>query len=83
MNNKKCTQALEEAMENLEEIKEDVKAYIILAVTDEENSDGTANTGVHAVCGRCRDLCNLVSNLPEDILEGVAMWIMKKGLKGN
>lgn len=83
MHDKECTQALEEAMEKLEDIKEDVKAFIVLAVTDKESLNGTANTGVNGLCGSGRDLCNLVTNLPEDILEDVAMWMIRKGLRGD
>lgn len=73
MNNKECTQALEKAMEKVENIKEDVKAFIILAVTDEESLDGKANTGVNAVCGKGDDVLNLLANLPEDLILTVAM----------
>lgn len=83
MNDKECTQALEEAMDQLEDIKEDVKAFIVLAVTDKESLNGTAKTGVNSLCGSGRDLRNLVTNLPEDILEDVAMWTIRKGLRGN
>lgn len=80
MNNKECTQALEKAMEKLENIKEDVKAFIVLAVTDEESLDGTANTGVNAVCGKGDDVINLLANLPNELILTVATAKTMKAL---
>lgn len=80
MNNKECTQALERAMEQLEKIKEDVKAFIVLAVTDEESLNGTASTGVNAVCGQGGDVLNLLANLPDELILTVAMAKTSKAL---
>lgn len=80
MNTKECTQALERAMEQLEKIKEDVKAFIVLAVTDEESLNGTAATGVNAVTGKGSDVLNLLANLPDDLILTVAMAKTSKAL---
>lgn len=81
MNDKECKQALEKAMEKLEEIKEDVKAFIVLATTDEESLNGTANTGVNAVCGKGGDILNLIENLPEELVLTVVMAKTSKVLE--
>lgn len=73
MNTKECTQALEKAMEKLEDIKEDVKAFIVLAVTDQESLDGTAYTGVNAVCGKGAEVINLLANLPNELILSTAI----------
>jgi prophage DNA circulation protein len=80
MNTKECTQALEKAMEKLEDIKEDVKAFIVLAVTDEESLDGTANAGVNAVCGKGDDVINLLANLPNELILSTAIAMTRKAL---
>ena len=81
----KKNKALKEAIKRLQDIEEDVTAFIILASTDTnvniKNQD--AVEGVNAVSGKGRDLCNLITNLPEDILEGVTLWMIHKGLKGK
>lgn len=81
MNDKKCTQALERAIEKLEEIKEDVKAFIVLAVTDKESLNGIANTGVNAVTGKGDNLLNLLANLPDELVLAVAMAKTSKALE--
>lgn len=81
MNDKECTQALERAMEELEKIKEDVKAFIVLAVTDEERLNGTANTGVNAVKGKGDDLINLLANLPNELILSTAIAMTHKALE--
>ena len=81
MDNKECVQALEKAMEKLEGIKEDVKAFIVLAVTDEDSLNGTANTGVNAVCGKGGDILNLIANLPEELVLTVAVERTVKALE--
>ena len=80
MNTKECTQALERAMEQVEKIKEKVKAFIVLAVTDEESLNGTAATGVNAVCGKGGDVLNLLANLPDELIITVAMTKTSKAL---
>lgn len=77
------TKELKEAIERLQEIEEDVTSFIILAATDKDVENKDALEGVNAVCGTGRDLCNLVTNLPEDILEGVSLWVIHKGLRGD
>ena len=81
MDKQECTQALEKAMEKLEGVKENVKAFIVLAVTDEESLDGKANTGINAVCGKCEDVLNLIANLPDELTVSVAMAKTSKVLK--
>jgi prophage DNA circulation protein len=81
MNDKECTQALERAIEKLEDIKEDVKAFIVLAVTDVESLNGTANTGVNAVKGKGDDLLNLLANLPNELILSTAMAKTYKALE--
>ena len=80
MNDKECVQSLEKAMEKLEGVKEDVKAFIVLAVTDEESLDGKANTGVNAVCGKGDEILNLLANLPDELILTVAMAKTTKAL---
>jgi hypothetical protein len=81
MYNRECTQALERAMEKVEGIKEDVKAFIVLAVTDEESLDGTAKTGVNAVCGECDEILNLLANLPDELILKFALAKTNKVLE--
>lgn len=81
MQKQECTQALEKAMEKLEEIKEDVKAFIVLAVTDEDTLNGTATKGVNAVCGKGDDVLNLLANLPDELVLTVAMTKTSKVLE--
>ena len=78
---KKKNISLEKAMEKLEGIKEDVKAFIVLAVTDEDSLNGTANTGVNAVCGKGDDVINLIANLPEELVLTVAVAKTSKVLE--
>ena len=80
MNDKECTQALEIAMEKVEGVKENVKAFIILAVTDEESLDGNANAGVNAVCGKRDDVINLLANLPNELILSTAFGLAGKAL---
>jgi hypothetical protein len=80
MYDKECTQALEKAMEKLEGVKENVKAFIVLAVTDEESLDGNANTGVNAVCGKGDDVINLLANLPNELILSTAIGLTRKAL---
>ena len=83
MQKQECKQALEKAMEKLEEIKEDVKAFIVIAATDEESLNGTANTGVNAVCGKGGDILNLIANLPEELVLTVAVERTVKALEAS
>jgi hypothetical protein len=53
----------------------------VLAVTGEESLNGTANTGVNAVCGQGDDVLNLLANLPDELILTVAMAKTSKVLK--
>ena len=57
---------LEKVLKECENMSDKVKAYVILAVTDEKISSNTRD-GINAIDGSEADLVNLILNIDEDL----------------
>lgn len=70
---------LTEAINNLNEVRGGVKAFMLLALTDEASEEKKdAVRGVNAIGGELGDLVVLFNNIPNDIKHAAAM----QGLAG-
>ena len=79
---------LTQAINNLNEIRGGVKAFMLLALTDEASEEEKdAVRGVNAIEGELGDLVILFNNIPNDIKHAAAMQglagILGKVLGGN
>lgn len=70
----------ENVIKECNEIKDEVKAFIVLAVTDKETKEGH-NRGIHAVAGNTFDLMNLIANIKDGLVESAVL--LKKLSKDN
>lgn len=61
----------EKVLKDCKDISDKVKAYIVLAVTDEKNGDGTQG-GINVANGYEPDLVNLVLNIDDDLFKKAA-----------
>lgn len=70
----------EKVIKDCNEIKDEVKAFIVLAVTDKETKEGHKK-GVHAVEGNLLYLMNLIANIKDGLVESAVL--LKKLSKDN
>lgn len=62
----------EKTLQQCKEMKDDVKAFVVLAVTDKTSKEGHVK-GVNSLEGDSLTLINLVANLDNDLLKAAAV----------
>ena len=60
-------ESFEKTLQKCEEYKNDVKAYIVLMVTDKKDEDGQSAEGINSMGGKRQDLLNLILNIDKDL----------------
>lgn len=56
-------------LKQCEEYKDDVEAFIVLAVTNKRNEDNKSAIGINAISGSRNMLCNLILNIDKDLAQ--------------
>ena len=71
-----------QVLKQCEEYKDNVEAYIILAVTNKRSDDEKSAVGINAISGTREKLCNLILNIDKDLTrEAYAHYIINKFAK--
>lgn len=72
-----------QVLKQCEEYKDNVEAYIILAVTNKRSDDEKLAVGINAISGTREKLCNLILNIDKDLAqEAFFHYVAKKLAKG-
>lgn len=72
-----------EVLKQCEEYKDNVEAFIVLAVTNKRNEDNKSAKGINAMSGTREKLCNLILNIDKDLAqEAYFRYVANKLAKG-
>lgn len=65
---KEIKESIEETIDWLNKNKNDVDAYIVLAVKNQDADENDCKEGVNALCGSKSNLLNLIGNINKDLM---------------
>lgn len=69
-----------EVLKECEEYKDNVDAFIVLAVTNKINEDGKTAVGINAYSGERVKLCNLILNIDKELAKEAYLNYMARKL---